>query len=478
MAFPGDDDPGDFSGICLMSDQYTFEDRGEVIRLKAAWDEVRRSLELELQRSSFDKFIRPITVQDFAMGRVLMVVPGQFAAEWVKSRFLKRLQTMLGDELGEPITIDLRVGSRAKDAVDIPSVALVQHTVSVDSNEFRPNPKYRFDTFVVGQSNRMAVAGASAISHDPGVRYNPLFIYGAPGLGKTHLMHSIANEILAARPKTLVRYITAQQFVEQFVQAFQSNRIEQFRRLQREVDVWLVDDIQFVAGKDKTQEEIFHTFNHLYDMSRQIVLCADRPPRDLYTMDERLRSRFESGLVVDIQPPDTETRAAIILSKACQENLEIEPEIALFLAERVHGNIRHLVGALTKLAVMASLASTPITIALAEQCVEKYYSHARNEKPGMPQIVGVVSKYYKIPADEIVGDSRKAPIAHARHVAVFIAREVTQDSWKHLGSLFGDRDHTSMMHAYQKISELMSRDRDLDTAIKSMIRDLKPSGSY
>jgi len=181
---------------------------------------------------------------------------------------------------------------------------------------------------------------------------------------------------------------------------------------------------------------------------------------------------------VDIQPPDTETRAAIILSKACQENLEIEPEIALVLAERVHGNIRHLVGALTKLAVMASLASTPITIALAEQCVEKYYSHARNEKPGMPQIVGVVSKYYKIPADEIVGDSRKAPIAHARHVAVFIAREVTQDSWKHLGSLFGDRDHTSMMHAYQKISELMSRDRDLDTAIKSMIRDLKPSGSF
>jgi chromosomal replication initiator protein len=268
--------------------------------------------------------------------------------------------------------------------------------------------------------------------------------------------------------------VSAQQFAEEFVTALQNNRIDQFRRSQRNVNMWLVDDIQFIAGKDKTQEEVFHTFNHLQSLGKQIVLTSDRPPRDLYLMDERLRSRFEAGLVADIQMPDTETRCAIILSKAVQERIDLDHTVAMFLAENVPGNIRVLEGALTRLAAQASLLSASVNLELAQELVEKYYRSGVLAKPAFDQIVDAVSRHFKIPSHDIKGVSRKAPIVHARHVAVFVTREITKDSWKHIGSLFGDRDHTSMMHGYQKISEMMQRDKDLRAVVKMLIRNLYP----
>jgi chromosomal replication initiator protein len=306
------------------------------------------------------------------------------------------------------------------------------------------------------------------------MKFNPLFIYGASGLGKTHLLHAIAREILRRDPRFALAYVSAQQFAEEFVNALQGNRIEQFRRAQRSVEVWLVDDIQFIAGKDKTQEEIFHTFNYLHGLGKQIVLTSDRPPRDLYLMDERLRSRFEAGLVADVQMPDTETRCAIILSKAKQERVDISHELAMYMAENVPGNIRVLEGALTKLVVQASVEERLLDVNLAAELVEKYYRKGALAKPGFDQIVDTVSKHFKIASDEIRGTSRKAPIVHARHVAVFITREITGDSWKHIGSLFGDRDHTSMMHGYTKIQELMHYDKDLRSTVKMLIRNLYP----
>jgi len=453
-------------------DQYSLEDSDHQIRLRGAWEQVLRRFQPEITPAWYERFLRPLRPVGLEEGVATMAAPGRFVYEWVRERYARQLEEALSDELGEPIKLKLVAESRERAAAPVPQAAVA--VTKEEASKFRPIERYSFDSFVVGQSNRLAFAGAKAVASEPGVKYNPLFIYGASGLGKTHLLHSIAREILKQDSRFPLVYVSAQQFAEQFVHALQNNRIEQFRRAQRNVGVWLVDDIQFIAGKDKTQEEIFHTFNYLHSLGKQIVLSSDRPPRDLFLMDERLRSRFEAGLVADIQPPDTETRSAILLSKARHEEIDIGTEIAMYLAENVPGNIRILEGALTKLAVQASVESVPITIDLATLLVEQYYRTGTIAKPGFPQILDSVSKHFKIPVDEIRGYSRKAPIVHARHIAVYITREITGDSWKHIGSLFGDRDHTSMMHGYQKISEMMVRDRELRSSVKMLIRNLYP----
>jgi chromosomal replication initiator protein len=454
--------------------QLSLEDTADVVRLRRGWDGVLRRLSAEVPPAWLERFIRPLVPVAIEDGMASLEVPGRFVMEWVKERYIGTLETLLSDELGEPVTIDLRLEPREKPGATIATSSPVTVNYKPEESNFRPFERYTFETYVVGQSNRLAFAGAKAVAADPGVKYNPLFIYGASGLGKTHLLHGIAREILAKNPKYPLVYVSAQQFAEEFVTALQNNRIDQFRRSQRNVSMWLVDDIQFIAGKDKTQEEIFHTFNHLQSLGKQIVLTSDRPPRDLYLMDERLRSRFEAGLVADIQMPDTETRGAIILSKAAQDRIELDHAVAMYLAESVPGNIRVLEGALTKLVAQASLLESPVNLDLAQELVEKYYRSGVLAKPAFDQIVDMVSRHFKIPSPDIKGVSRKAPIVHARHVAVFVTREITKDSWKHIGSLFGDRDHTSMMHGYQKISEMMNRDKDLRAAVKMIIRNLYP----
>lgn len=423
-----------------------------------------------------ERFIRPLKPIALTEDQVTMSAPGRFVAEWVRERYLSRIERILSDELGSEIRVQLQAESREKSEVLSRkfSHAPVTTAQTTSSHAFKPNPRYAFDRFVVGQSNRLAFAGAKAVADNPGEKFNPLFIYGSPGLGKTHLLHAIADGILSVNPQFPLVYVTAQQFAEEFVQALQTGKLESFRRAQRNVSVWLVDDIQFIAGKDKTQEEVFHTFNHLYQSSRQIVLCSDRPPRDLYLMDERLRSRFESGLVVDIQMPDTETRCAILQSKAAHDRIELQHEVAMYLAENVPGNIRILEGALTKLGAQTSVDGTALTLEAAQKMVEEYYQAGALAKPSFDQIVDAVSKHFKISTPEILGISRKAPIVNARHVAVFITREITGDSWKHIGGLFHDRDHTSMMHGYRKVSEMMHADRDFRNAVKMLIRNLYP----
>lgn len=420
--------------------------------------------------ASYERFIKPLSPTSIDGSVVLISVPGKFVLEWVKDRFLATLQSLLSDEIGFPITIELKSEPRERPVVT--GAAAVP--LPPEATTFHPNEKYSFETYVVGQSNRLAVAGAKAVADRPGDVYNPLFMYGSSGLGKTHLLHSIAREIRKRDPKYPLVFVTAQQFAEEFVNALQANRIDQFRRNQRNVGMWLVDDIQFIAGKDKTQEEIFHTFNYLHSLGKQIVLTSDRPPRDLHLMDERLRSRFEAGLVADVQMPDTETRCAILLSKAQQEKIVLEHEIAMYLAENVPGNIRALEGALNKMVASASLEQAGISLGLAEKLVEQYYSAGVLAKPSVDQILGVVGKHFKISLDEIKGNSRKAPIVHARHIAIFITRELTGDSWKHIGGMFGDRDHTSMMHGYQKISEMMAHDKDFTNVVKKLIHTLHP----
>ncbi len=458
-----------------MSDQYTFEDGEDQVLLRSAWEQVLRRLEVELPETVMRKFLKPLVPVAVEGSTAVIDAPGQFIQEWVREKYLDLLQTRLGLEIGRPIKIELRIQPRERTAASVDVGVVARQPVSVDPTPvFRSSGRYRFDNFVVGQSNRLAFAGAKAVAAQPGSKYNPLFIYGASGLGKTHLLQAIAHEIQRRDNRCPVMYVTAQQFAEEFVSALQNNRIDQFRKNQRGVQVWLLDDVQFIAGKERTQEELFHTFNYLHALGKQIVLCSDRPPRDLLLMDERLRSRFESGLVADVLMPDTETRCAILLSKAQQEGVELEHDVAMYLAEAIPSNVRILEGALTKLAVQASLEGTPITPELAEAIVEKYYQSVGVAKPSFDQILESVSRHYQIPVPDIRGLSRKAPIAHARHVAVFITREITGDSWKHIGALFGNRDHTSMMHGYKKIRELMNRDKELNASVRLLMRDLYP----
>ena len=459
-----------------MSDQFSLDDEEDRVVLKAAWEKVLLQMKEDVPSTILEKFLAPLKPVRMSDDVAVIAAPGKFIYEWVMDKYHDRLQDELATVMGKPVRLELTVNQREKPSLNHGGAATVTKVSSPmsDQSRFRPNERFTFDSFVVGQSNRLAYAGAKAVADNPGLKYNPLFIYGMSGLGKTHLMHAIANAIMEREPNFPVMYVTAQTFAEDFVSALQNNRIEQFRRMQRGVSVWLVDDIQLIAGKDKTQEEIFHTFNYLHGLGKQVVLCADRPPRDLMLMDERLRSRLESGLVADVQMPDTETRGAIILKKAEREGYDLDHETAMFLAGSVPGNIRTLEGALTKLMAEASLDGSVPGLEAAKQLVEKYHQSFAPPKPSFEQIVEQVGKLYKIDVQEIKGTSRKAPIAHARHVAVYVTREILGDSWKHIGALFGNRDHTSMMHGYKKIREMMNRDKDLNASVKMLMRDLYP----
>lgn len=458
-----------------MMDQYTLDEREDRLVLRTAWDQVLRRLEEELPETIVKKFLKPLAPVGIEGSVAILDAPGQFIQEWVREKYLELLESAVSDEFGRPMRLEIRAQPRERSEGLADSGTVARSPVSVDPTpEFKPSGKYRFDNFVVGLSNRLAFAGCKAVAAQPGVKFNPLFIYGSSGLGKTHLLQSIAYEIHRRDTRCNVMYVSAQQFAEEFVYALQNNRIDAFRKSHRGVQVWLLDDVQFIAGKERTQEELFHTFNYLHSLGKQIVVCSDRPPRDLLLMDERLRSRFESGLVADVLMPDTETRCAILLSKADEEGIAVDHDVAMRIAEAIPSNVRILQGALTKVAAQASLEGGDITLPMVDSIIERYYQAIAVAKPSFDQILDTVSKHYQIAVQEIRGSSRKAPIAHARHVAVFITREITGDSWKHIGALFGNRDHTSMMHGYRKIRELMNRDKELNASVRLLMRDLYP----
>ncbi|MFN7171200.1 MAG: chromosomal replication initiator protein DnaA [Fimbriimonadaceae bacterium] len=458
-----------------MPDQYSLDQSESEIQFQEIWKSVVDRSEDAYTAYQHRYYIQNIQPLGFEDGVAKLGVPGQFAAQWVKRNFVEQAQEMLAELLGAPVKLEIRTLPNPKKAGERKvSANAVEDRLPNGFGTFQPNPNYSFEKFIVGDSNRMAAAGARAVATQPGKVYNPLFIYGSSGLGKTHLLHAIALAALRIDPNMPIVYVTAQQFAEEFVKAVQTNTIDKFRKSQRSGALWLIDDVQFIVGKTKTQEEIFHTYNHLFSMGRQIVLTSDKPPKELFTVDERLRSRFEMGLVVDVQQPDVELRCAIIRDKAQDKGIPIDDEVAMLLAEEVRGNIRVLEGALAKLAIQSSLLDVPISMELATSVIERDYGVSSSAKPSFSAIVKEVARRYQVRPDEIVGSSRKAPIAFARHVAIYVARELTHDSWKHLGNQFGNRDHTSMMHGYRKISELIGTDKDVAAAVQSIMRNIYP----
>ncbi len=331
------------------------------------------------------------------------------------------------------------------------------------------NPKYTFDTFVIGNSNRFAHAASLAVAESPADAYNPLFLYGGVGLGKTHLMHAIGHHMLRENPAIKLVYITSENFTNELISAIQNNRNTEFRERFRNVDVLMVDDIQFIAGRDSTQEEFFHTFNQLHASGKQIIISSDKPPRDIPTLEERLRSRFEWGLIADIQRPDYETRIAILRKKAQVEHIDVSDDIIAFIADKIESNIRELEGSLTRIIAYASLSGKPITMAVAEEALRNILSIKDPKRITPDVITQVVSDFYGVSPEDVKSSKRNREIALPRQIAMYLTRDLTELSLPRIGDAFGGRDHTTVMHACDKISQLLQN----DPALKNSLAELR-----
>ncbi|HHV54170.1 MAG TPA: chromosomal replication initiator protein DnaA [Firmicutes bacterium] len=378
--------------------------------------------------------------------RPLLASPLEVAATRTTAPPVRRLHT--GADLGRPLL-----------APTLPPIPR-------DDEGFRLNPKYTFDTFVVGQSNRFAHAACLAVAESPAVSYNPLFLYGGVGLGKTHLMQAICHHILERNPQARVLYVTSEKFTNELINGIQNKQMDQFRARYRTLDILLIDDIQFVAGKDSTQEEFFHTFNALYEANKQIVVSSDRPPKEIPTLEERLRSRFEWGLMADIGTPDFETRMAILRRKATLEHLEVSQEVISYLAEQIKSNIRELEGALNRVVAYASLAGRELTVGLAAEALKPILSTV----PGRVTIAAIqqaVAEYFAVSLDELRGKRRSKAVAFPRQIAMYLARELTDASLPQIGRDFG-RDHTTVLHACEKVQAMLVNDRALQVHIQTL----------
>ncbi|SDE76963.1 chromosomal replication initiator protein DnaA [Sporomusa acidovorans] len=335
------------------------------------------------------------------------------------------------------------------------------------------NPKYVFSTFVIGNSNRLAHAASLAVSEAPAQVYNPFFIYGGVGLGKTHLMHAIGHRIRENNPNIKVVYISSEKFTNELINSIISGNPESFRQRYRSIDVLLVDDIQFLSKKEHTQEEFFHTFNTLHDANKQIIISSDRPPREIQTLEDRLRSRFEWGLITDIQPPDLETRIAVLRKKAMMENLNVPNEVIVYIASRIENNIRELEGALIRVIAYASLNNQPIDIDLATEALKDIFPNGRPKQITTDLIQEIVAGHFKIKLEDLSAKKRTRNVAFPRQIAMYLCRELTETSLPKIGEIFGGRDHTTVIHAHDKISKERNSDAKLNNTIKELIKRIE-----
>ncbi|SUY44791.1 chromosomal replication initiator protein DnaA [Clostridium putrefaciens] len=334
------------------------------------------------------------------------------------------------------------------------------------------NPKYTFDSFVIGNSNRFAHAASLAVAESPAKAYNPLFIYGGVGLGKTHLMHAIGHYVLKNNPNTKVVYVSSEKFTNELINSIKDDKNVEFRNKYRNVDVLLIDDIQFIAGKERTQEEFFHTFNALHEANKQIILSSDRPPKEIPTLEDRLRSRFEWGLIADIQAPDFETRIAILKKKADVENLNVPNEVLVYTATKIKSNIRELEGALIRIVAYSSLTNSEITLELATEALKDIISSKNSKNITIANIQDIVSSYYNLRIEDFKSQRRTRNVSYPRQIAMYLSRKLTDMSLPKIGEEFGGRDHTTVIHAYEKISTGLKTDESLQNVVNDLTKKI------
>ncbi len=452
------------------------------------WAQVLEVVRSELNTPTFKTWFENTAPVEVAGGRLIVAVQNEFAREWLESRYSGLLRAALSETLGHDLEVVFSVPSEGSAPFPSgpPTSPPEQEPAIPEVREPRPrrnpspegefNPKYTFDSYVIGASNQFAHAAALAVAEAPGRAYNPLFIYGGVGLGKTHLLQAIGHYVQTSFPHLKVKYVSTEQFTNDFINSIgdrDKKRIDGFRRQYRTNDLLLVDDIQFLKGKEGTQEEFFHTFNTLQQAGKQVVLSSDRPPKDIEKLEERLRSRFEMGLITDIQPPDLETRIAILRRTSEVQRLDVPDNVLTFIADRVSSNIRELEGALIRVVAFSSLTRHSVSLDLARNVLKDIFPERVVRPISIQTIQREVCKYYSLAHSELIGNKRSQSIVYPRQVAMYLTRELTDLSLPRIGSEFGGRDHTTVMHATAKIQKLLNADRDVYNQIQTLTNQVR-----
>lgn len=429
------------------------------------WDKTLEIIKVELTEVSFNTWLKSITPILIKDDMILFHVPDDFTKGIIEARYATLIKNALKQVTSKNYDIKMTVNETEADVQNYDNAASKKESEELVNTSL--NPRYTFDTFVIGNSNRLAHAASVAVAESPAKAYNPLFIYGGVGLGKTHLMHAIGHYALNQNKRTKVVYVSSETFTNELINSIRDDRNIEFRNKYRNIDILLVDDIQFIAGKERTQEEFFHTFNSLYEANKQIIISSDRPPKEIPTLEDRLRSRFEWGLIADIQPPDLETRIAILKKKAKLENLVIPDDVLLYIAKKILSNIRELEGALIRIVAYSSLTNREINEELAVEALKDIISNTKPKFITPTLIKEKVGEYFNIKAEEFNAKKRTKSIVYPRQIAMYLCRELTDLSLPKIGEEFG-RDHTTIMHACDKIST----DIEIDPELKNIINDL------
>ena len=439
------------------------------MHLTELWQKTLELLKNELTEISFNTWIKTIEPLSLNSNSINLGVPADFNKGILESRYCTLIKNAIKQISFKEYTINIMV----------PSAETSKKTNSQYDTNFNEeqvisilNPKYTFDTFVIGNSNRLAHAASVAVSEAPAKAYNPLFIYGGVGLGKTHLMHAIGHYVLSQNPTLKVLYVSSEKFTNELINAIKDDKNEEFRSKYRNIDILLIDDIQFIGGKERTQEEFFHTFNALYEANKQIIISSDKSPKEITTLEERLRSRFEWGLIADIQTPDLETRIAILRKKAQLEGLDVPNDVMVFIADKIASNIRELEGALNRVIAYSSLTENELTVDSATEALKEILTAAKAKVINFKVIQEAVARYYDIKPEEFKTKKRNREISFPRQIAMYLCRDLTDMSLPKIGEEFGGRDHTTVIHAIDKINEEMTVNFEIRRAVDELRKNI------
>ena len=458
---------------------------------KQVWRAALGELQVSLSPANYETWLRDTQLVDVDEQRFRIAVPNGFAKDWLETRYRSLISQTLARIVGYSVQVEFVVGPAPTDGTppvaadatdDAPPAAtpsrLNGQEVRVEATRIggeggatNLNPRYTFANFIVGSANRLGHAASLSVAERPGHAYNPLFLYGGVGLGKTHLMHAIGNQVIARFPRKRVVYATSEKFTNEFITSIQQGKIDEFRSRYRRIDLLLIDDIQFIADKERTQEEFFHTFNAIHEDGKQIVLSSDRPPKAILTLEERLRSRFEWGLIADLTAPDLETRIAILRAKAEEGAVPITSDVVEFIARKVVSNVRELEGALNRIVAFSSMGATPISIELAQAVLSNVLYNPKKRQVTPERIAKAVSDYYSVPMEALQGQKRDKAIVMPRQIAMFLMREETDVSLLRIGAELGNRDHSTVLHACDKITREIANNDELRREIAA-VREL------
>ncbi len=438
------------------------------------WNKALSNIEKKISKPSFDTWLKATKAHALQGDSLIITAPNEFARDWLEERYSQLISDILEEITGEELGVKFIIPQNQKEEEFDLQISSKQKKKEEETTEQTIlNSKYTFDTFVIGSGNRFAHAASLAVAEAPAKAYNPLFIYGGVGLGKTHLMHAIGHYVLDHNPSAKVVYLSSEKFTNEFINSIRDNKGAEFRDKYRNVDVLLIDDIQFLAGKESTQEEFFHTFNTLHEESKQIIISSDRPPKEIPTLEDRLRSRFEWGLITDITPPDLETRIAILRKKAKADGLDIPNEVMLYIANQIDSNIRELEGALIRVVAYSSLINKDINADLAAEALKDIVPSSKPRVITIHDIQKVVGEHFSVKLEDFKAKKRTKSIAFPRQIAMYLSRELTDFSLPKIGEEFGGRDHTTVIHAHEKISKLLVSDSLLQKQLKEIHELLK-----